>query len=108
MYLDKNRARQITSGVWMVGLGVLFFTGDWWPGIMFLIGAAVIVQGLVEGRGWLAFQSGLWSIAIGVWAIYHFNIALFFVVFGASMILLALIRPPAWSKPKSRYDNSLD
>ena len=108
MHLSNERAGQITGGVWMIGLGILVYTGIWWPGVMFLIGAAAIVQGLVKGRGWYAFQSGIWAIAIGVWAIYHFNIALFFVALGVSMVVMALVRPPAFAKPKPFADHSMD
>lgn len=108
MELSDQRAGQVTGGIWLIGLGLLFYTGHWWPGIMFVIGASSIVQGLVEGRGWYAFQGGLWCIAIGVWAYYHFNIALFFVVLGASMIVMALVRPPIFEKPKPFTDNTLE
>lgn len=108
MHLTNERAGQITGGVWMIGLGILFFTGMWWPGIMFLFGASAIVGGLVEGRGWYAFQGGLWSIAIGVWALFQFHIAVLFVAIGASMIVTALARPPAFVKPKPFTDHSLD
>ncbi len=108
MAMSSERAGQITGGVWMIGLGILFYTGMWWPGIMFVIGASAILQGLVEGRGWYSFQGGIWSIAIGVSALYHFNIAIFFVAMGVSMILMALIRPPMFAKPKPFTDNTLE
>src|SRR5262249_21218080 len=108
MRLSDERAGQIVGGIWMIGLGVLFYTGMWWPGIMFVIGASAIVEGLVEGRGWYSFQGGLWAIAIGVWALFHFSIAIFFVALGASMILGALVRPPGLSKPEPFTDNTLE
>lgn len=108
MRLSSERAGQLNGGVWMIGLGLLFYTGRWWPGIMFLIGASSIVEGLVEGYGWWAFQGGLWAIAIGVWALFHFNIAVLFVGVGASMVILALLPPPGVRKPKPFTDNSLE
>ncbi len=107
-YLDRERAGQIVGGVWLIGLGLLFYTHAWWPGILFVIGASAIVEGLVKGRGWYAFQGGFWAIAIGVWALYNFHLAVLFVGLGASMILLAIFRPPAWSKPKPYSDGYLD
>ena len=106
--LSEEKAGQITGGIWLIGLGVLFYTGRWWPGIMFVVGASSIVQGLVKGRGWYAFQGGLWCFAIGVWALFHFNIAIFLVALGASMIVLAMFRPPAIAKPEPFTDNSLE
>lgn len=105
---SNERAGQLTGGIWLIGLGLLFATGWWWPGIMFVIGVASIAQGLAEGRGWSAFQGGLWCIAIGVWALYHFNLALFFVALGVSMILLTLVRRPGLGKPKPFTDNTLE
>jgi len=108
MRLSNERAGELMGGVWMIGLGILFWTGAWWPGIMFVIGISSILQGLVEGKGWYAFQTGFWTIAIGVWALYRFNIAVFFLALGASMVLLALVRPPAFEKPKPFADHSMD
>lgn len=108
MHLTNERAGQITGGVWMIGLGILFFTHMWWPGIMFLVGVSAIVQGLVEGRGWYAFQSGVWAFAVGVWALLHFDIAVLFVAIGASMIVMALVRPPTFAKPNPIADHSMD
>ena len=103
MKLSSERAGEITGGIWLIGLGILFYTGMWWPGIMFVIWISAIFQGLVEGRGWYSFQGGFWAIAIGVWAMYRFNIAIFFVAIGASMILAALIRPPMFSSCRRDY-----
>jgi hypothetical protein len=108
MHLTNQRARQFSVGVWWIGLGILLYTRMWWPGILFLIGAGSIVQGLVEGRGWYAFQGGIWLIAIGFWAIYDFNIALFFVALGISMVVMAFVRPPGFAKPKPIADHSMD
>ena len=108
MAMSSERAGQLTGGVWLIGLGLLFYTHYWWPGIMFVIGASAIVEGLVKGRGWYAFQAGFWSIAIGVWAVFEFNIAVFFVALGLSMVLMALVRPPGLGKPKPLTDHSMD
>ena len=108
MNLSEERAGQLTGGVWMIGLGILLYTGKWWPGILFVIGVSSIVQGLVEGRGWYAFQSGIWTIGIGVWAAFHFHPAFLLVALGASMILPALVPTPGLSKPKPFADHSMD
>ena len=108
MTLSKEQAHAIEGAVWLFGLAALFYTGRWWPGIMFVIGVSAVVEGLTQGRGWYAFQGGVWSIAIGVWALFHFQIAVLFVAIGASMIVGALIRPPAFAKPKPIADHSMD
>ena len=105
MVLTEHRTNEISGAVFMIGMGCLFYFG-FWPGIMFVIGTVAIVQGLAAGRGWYAFQSGAWTIFIGVWALFNFNIALFFIMLGVSMLIGAIFRPPFLAKPK--VDNYLD
>jgi hypothetical protein len=49
--MTKDRTRDgITGGLLLIGLGILFLTGWWWPGIMVVLGIA-IGSGLVfRGR----------------------------------------------------------
>ena len=67
----RRKADAITGGILLIGLGVLLFTGLWWPGIMFVVGlssgAGLIFRGkTAQGIGTLAL---LWSIPIGIWII---------------------------------------
>ena len=105
MNVSSARANEISGALFLIGLGCLFYFG-FWPGIMFVIGFTTIVQGLAAGRGWYAFQGGAWMIFIGVWALFHFNIAFFFIMLGVSMLIGAMFRPPFLAKPK--VDNYLD
>jgi hypothetical protein len=104
MYLPQDRANEIAGALFLIGLGLLFYFG-FWPGIMFVIGTVSIVQALAEGRGWYALQAGAWSFGIGIWALFHFNMAVFFVLLGVSALIGALVRPP-FLKPK--VDNYLE
>jgi hypothetical protein len=106
MYLSGERANQVSGGVWLIGLGVLFATGYWWPGILFVLGAGSIAQSLAEGRGWYAFQGALWAIGLGVWFALGTNVATLFIILGISMLLAAIFRPPGFAKPK--VDSSLE
>ena len=74
---------------------------------MFLIGTASIIQGLVKGRGWYAFQGAIWTFGIGIWALFHFNIAVFFIILGVSVLVGAFLRPPMLDK-KPEVDHSLE
>jgi len=64
---DKQRtASAIWLGIFLVGLGVLLFTGWWWPGIMVVLGlagcAALVFRGqTARAIGTLAL---FWGIAI--------------------------------------------
>ena len=49
----KRRGDAITGGLFLICLGVLIFTGYWWPGIMFALG-------LSAGAG-LIFRGKIWS-----------------------------------------------
>ena len=66
----KKRASSISGGIFLIGLGVLLFTGWWWPGIMLVIGlsggAELIFRGqTARGIGTIAFFSAfpiIWAI----------------------------------------------
>ena len=70
--MDKKRkASGISGGIFLIGLGVLLFTGWWWPGIMLVIGlsagAELIFRGkTARGIGTMIFFSAfpiIWAIA---------------------------------------------
>src|SRR3954454_16457536 len=98
MTLPKEQAHAITGAVWLFGLAALFYTGRWWPGIMFVVGVSAIIEGLVNGRGWYALQGGAWAIGIGVWALLDFRLWFLFVMLGVSMSLGAPVGPPMVAK----------
>jgi K+-transporting ATPase c subunit len=60
---DENN---ISGGVFLIGLALLFMTGWWWPGIMFVIGASIIAGTIAEGKDWREANGAFWVIGIGV------------------------------------------
>jgi hypothetical protein len=67
----RRRASGISGGIFLISLGVLLYTGWWWPGIMFAIGLAggaeLVFRGkILRGIGTLAFFC---AIPIAVWII---------------------------------------
>jgi predicted phage tail protein len=109
MTLHKEQAHAITGAVWLFGLAALFYTGRWWPGILFVIGISAIVEGVVEGKGWYAFQGGAWAIGIGIWALLNFHLWFLFVMLGVSMLLGALVPPPMLTKkPRPTSETDLE
>ncbi len=99
---------EISSGVFLVGLGLCFYLG-FWPWILFVVGATAIIEGLVEGRGWCAFQGATWSIGLGPGPWMNFSLAGLFVMLGVSVLVGALVRPPFLeAKPKPFVDNTLE
>jgi hypothetical protein len=105
---SKQRRRAVIGGLWLIGLGILFATRAWWPGIMFVIAATAIVEGYFNGQPWFGIQAGYWSAFIGVWALIGYSIVFLFVGLGVSSILGALIKPSPFSKPKPFVDGSLE
>ena len=72
MNKDKKRtASAISGGIFLICLGVLLYTGWWWPGIMFAVGlsggAELVFRGqTVRGIGTLAFFC---AIPVAIWVI---------------------------------------
>ncbi len=65
----KRQASGISGGIFLISLGVLLYTGWWWPGIMFAIGLAggaeLVFQGkIARGIGTLVFFC---AIPIVIW-----------------------------------------
>ncbi len=104
----KARHNAVLTGVWLIGLGMLFATRAWWPGIMFLIAATAILEGYYKGQAWYGLQAGYWSAFIGVWALFRFSLVFLLVGLGLSSILGALVKPSPFSKPKPFVDGSLE
>lgn len=61
---QRTASAALSSGIFLIGLGVLMATGWWWPGIMVVIGlssgAALIFRGKTwQGISTLAFFCGI-------------------------------------------------
>ena len=86
--MDKRRtASAISGGIFLISLGVLLFTGWWWPGIMIAIGLAsgaeLVFRGkILAGILSLAFFC---SIPIVVWIIQKTDIS--WVLVGALILI---------------------
>jgi hypothetical protein len=72
----KRRASAISGGIFLISLGILLFTGWWWPGIMFAIGlsggAELVFRGkTLRGIATLAFFC---AIPFAIWVIQEIEI----------------------------------
>ena len=106
MYLSKDQGRGLSLGVFMVGFGILFLTGYWWPGLMFLIGVTAIVQAFVEGYGRNALLAGIWPILFGCWDLLHYSVAAMFLGIGFGWIASVFLN--RWFHAKPAVDDSLE
>lgn len=34
----------LQSAIWLIGIGILFLTGDWWPGILIVIAISILAE----------------------------------------------------------------
>jgi hypothetical protein len=108
MEIRRDQHRAILGGIWLIGIGILFATRSWWPGIMFVIGITAIFEGWFQRQPWYGVQGGLWMIFIGLWALTRFSLAFLLVGLGISAIAGALVKPNPFSKPKPFVDSSLE
>ena len=92
--------------IFVIGLGVLFATRLWWPGILFLAGLTAIVQGYCDPRRRSGIQGGTIAILVGIWAATRFNLTVLLVTLGVSLIVRALAQSGQVAKPY--VDNTLD
>ncbi len=44
---SRKTLKNVQSGVWLIGLGILFLLDAFWPGILILIGLSMLVQSLM-------------------------------------------------------------
>jgi hypothetical protein len=66
---DQERQRMagaISGGIFMISLGVLLFTGWWWPGIMVALGLSSGAALIFRGRIWQGIVSLLFFIGIAI------------------------------------------
>lgn len=86
--VSKERADQIAGGVFLIGLGLLFTNVlDFWPGILFVIGASNIARGMAEGRPWYNVSGGLWLIGLGLVFLLNFSLPVILILIGLSMLV---------------------
>ena len=65
--MDKREnAAQVSGGVFLVGIGMLFLTGWWWPGVLFVGAATMIARTLAEGRPLRHAKGAFWMIGFGI------------------------------------------
>lgn len=44
----KSPWNNLQSAVWVIGIAILFMSGDWWPGILFVVGASILVETFIQ------------------------------------------------------------
>lgn len=62
----NSKASQIGNGILFIGLGLLFLTGWWWPGIILVIAASVLGRSLASGQSLKNVSGIFWLIGIAL------------------------------------------
>jgi hypothetical protein len=108
MEIRSDQHRAILGGIWLIGLGILFATRFWWPGILFLIGITAILEGWLNGYPWYGAQAAYWLVFLGLWAMTGYFITALMIGLGISAIIGALVKPNPFTKPEPFVDSSLE
>src|SRR5262245_22916953 len=96
--LPKKKAYAISNGVFLILLGLLFYTGQWWPGILFVIGATFAIRQYLIGHR-IEFLITLILIALlGIFSLTGHATSLLFpfglIVLGLCLIIKELVQSP--------------
>lgn len=84
MYRD-NHSASMGKGILLIGLGVLFLSGFWWPGMLFVLGAAMLVRHMSAGGAWHT-SGGLWVMLFGLLFLTGFRWPLLLILLGLGML----------------------
>ena len=86
--VSKKRADQISGGVFLIGLGIIFFMNlGFWPWILFVIGASSMARGAAEGQAWYSVSGGLGLMGLGLVFLLGFSWPLLLILVGVSMLI---------------------
>ena len=104
----KSSADRISGAVFLIGLGVLFsplsrVVGGFFPGILFVIGAAAIAKGMAEGQEWQTMTGGLGMIGIGLVFLMGFSLPILLILLGLAM-LFGYSSKPEWFGQRKAHD----
>lgn len=70
--ISKRKSDAISNGVFLIGLGILFYTNMWWPGILLAIWAALAIRQYFTGRTYDLIISSV--ILIGLFILNAFDL----------------------------------
>jgi predicted membrane protein len=98
--ISKQRGDQISAGVFLIGLGLLFTNIlPFFPGILLILGAAAMARGVAEGHQWFEVTGALWLFGIGLFFWLNFSLPVLLIIIGLAMLFGYNLRPrqKAWA-----------
>lgn len=70
--VSKRKSIAISNGLFLIGIGILYYTDTWWPGILLVLWAALASRQYLSGRRYDLIISSV--ILIGLFLITLFKI----------------------------------
>ncbi len=67
----QNYYLRTFHGLILIGLGVLTITEYWWPGILFVLSVAMIVDAIILKKPWQSWSTPIILTILGV--LFHFD-----------------------------------
>jgi len=101
---DLGVFRGFSGAILLIGLGVLFLVGSipFWPWILVVIGLAGLPESVAQKGLWAGIQNMVWMAGLAVlFATGKFWPGILILI-GVSTLVGALVRPPAFDKPKRK------
>ncbi len=81
-----KRADQIAGGIFLIGLAVLFMTGNFFPGILIVVGLSALAKDAIAGKP-LQSSGALIPIAIGLVFDFGFSLPLLLIGIGVALLM---------------------
>ncbi len=110
--LPKRKADSISNGVFLVLLGILFYTGHWWPDILFALGLTFAIRQYLTGRRLNFFITivlvGLLGVVTLIGQAYSLAVPLLLMAAGIFLIAkecLTFKGPSHWNSSANSQDN---
>lgn len=72
LHLSKRKANAISSGILLIGLGILLYTDAWWPGILLVVWAMFAIREFLTNRFYDLFITS--AIFLGLFFGYYLHI----------------------------------
>lgn len=70
--LSRRKGDAISNGLFLVGLGVLFYTNFWWPGILLALWVLLGTKQYLSGRHFDLIVTSI--VLLGLFLVAYFNI----------------------------------
>jgi len=70
--VSKKKTEAIANGAFLIGLGILFATNAWWPGILLALWVSIGLRQYLSGRNYDFFISTL--ILLGLYVVSYFKL----------------------------------